>query len=92
VLLVRRPPRGLLGGMRALPVEPPCPADWREAGVVRHVFTHFELTMRVMRADAATESAGEWWPVHRIDEAGLPTLFRKAAAAAREAPLLDCAA
>jgi A/G-specific adenine glycosylase len=92
VLLVRRPPRGLLGGMRALPVEPPCPADWREAGVVRHVFTHFELTMRVMRADATTERAGEWWPVHRIEEAGLPTVFRKAAAAARGAPLLDRAA
>lgn len=80
VLLVRRPPKGLLGGMMALPVEAPAAADWREVGAVDHVFTHFALTMTVMAAETDSEFDGEWWPVGRIEEAGLPTVFAKAAA------------
>jgi A/G-specific adenine glycosylase len=91
VLLVRRPPRGLLGGMLALPVEAPVAAEWREIGAVRHVFTHFSLNMRVLAADippCAPAFAGaqvaerEWWPVERIGQAGLPTVFAKAASLA----------
>jgi A/G-specific adenine glycosylase len=81
VLLVRRPPSGLLGGMLALPTETaPAEAQWREAGAVEHVFTHFALTMRLMCAVAATSQDGIWWPVDRLEEAGLPTLFAKLAA------------
>ena len=99
VLLVRRPPKGLLGGMMALPTEAPAQAEWRELGAVEHIFTHFALTMKVLAADCAPAEAGarhqplhrapafagahaehEWWPVDRIGEAGLPTLFAKAAA------------
>ena len=57
VLTVRRPAKGLLGGMVALPssdwttdqvgTPPPVAAAWRECGEVRHVFTHFELRLRV---------------------------------------------
>lgn len=60
VLLVRRPSKGLLGGMRALPsddwavraVHPspardPFPADWRDGGSVAHIFTHFALTLAI---------------------------------------------
>jgi A/G-specific adenine glycosylase len=79
VLLVRRPPRGLLGGMLALPVEAPAQAQWRELGAVDHVFTHFALTMRVVQGEGEAEVDGEWWPVARIGEAGLPTVFAKAA-------------
>ena len=92
VWLVRRPDRGLLGGMRALPG-----ADWstdpqpatnrvRTIGSVRHVFTHFTLTLAVDRSDddAQTVGEGEWWPLSRLDEAGLPTLYRRAAALAME--------
>lgn len=95
VWLVKRPGKGMLGGMRALPDdgwsaradgsgEPPLAGDWREAGSVRHGFTHFDLDLSVMihRGDAATQGEGEWWPVTRIEEAGLPTLFAKAAARA----------
>ena len=64
VLLVRRPETGLLGGMLALPTDewtegrhpdspPPAKAAWDEVGEVRHVFTHFALRLRVMRADVA---------------------------------------
>ncbi len=90
VLLVRRPDKGLLGGMRALPTGPwveqapgvegaPFAADWRTIGVVRHGFTHFDLACTVMVADAADDTAqGEWWPVADIAAAGLPTLFARA--------------
>ncbi len=85
VLLVRRPPRGLLGGMLALPTEnPPAEAEWREAGAVDHVFTHFALNMRLLCAEADARGDGLWWPVERIGEAGLPTLFTKLAARGAE--------
>ena len=82
VLLVRRPARGLLGGMLALPEAAPAAADWEEAGAVDHVFTHFALTMTLLCAKAARrpDCEGVWWPAARIGEAGLPTLFAKLAA------------
>nr|WP_277925867.1 A/G-specific adenine glycosylase [Sphingomonas sp. JXJ CY 53] len=92
VLLVRRPDKGLLGGMRALPTGPwadsdpgpegaPFAADWRAIGLVRHGFTHFDLACTVMVADAGDDVAqGEWWPVAQIADAGLPTLFARAIA------------
>ena len=81
VLLVRRPGKGLLGGMLALPTETaPAEAEWREAGTVEHVFTHFALTMNLMCATAERKGEGIWWPVDRLGEAGLPTLFGKLAA------------
>lgn len=92
VWLVRRPGRGMLGGMRALPDdgwnarsdgsdEAPLPGAWRAGGVVRHSFTHFdlELGLAVYAGDDCAElEGGEWWPVADIDAAGLPTLFAKA--------------
>ncbi len=68
VLLRRRPPSGLLGGMTELPGTPwraepwsagqalahaPLPAEWRPAGEVRHGFTHFELHIRLYAASLA---------------------------------------
>ncbi len=82
VWLVRRPIKGLLGGMAALPgsgwSEQPVRADVGALGTVRHVFTHFALSLTVVRG---TRPIGEgWW--QRLDtlaEAGLPTLYRRAA-------------
>ncbi|KKC23769.1 A/G-specific adenine glycosylase [Sphingomonas sp. SRS2] len=92
VWLIRRPTKGLLGGMRALPsgpwsdtdpglIDAPAPADWRDVGNVAHVFTHFALDLRVMTAALGHVPGddGEWWPIDRIEEAGLPTLFARAA-------------
>ena len=86
VLLVRRPQRGLLGGMLALPSEAaPADAAWEDAGSVDHIFTHFALNMRLLCAAAPTkEIDGLWWPVERIGEAGLPTLYAKLAARGAE--------
>ncbi len=95
VLLVRRPPKGLLGGMRALPTGPwsdtppdmadaPAAAGWTLLDAsVTHVFTHFRLECRLAAAAIGAQEAhhdGEWWPVDALDRAGLPTLFAKAAA------------
>ena len=81
VWLVRRPPTGLLGGMAALPGP-----DWTDTpvdrlntiGTVRHVFTHFSLDLRLVPR-AGPEGEGWWQPLVRLDEAGLPTLYRRAA-------------
>ena len=95
VLLVRRPARGLLGGMRALPTGPwseappdiagaPAEVDWSLADTrVSHLFTHFALTLSLAKGEAEGDVAveGEWWPVDRVDAAGLPTVFAKAARA-----------
>ncbi|MEO0907195.1 MAG: A/G-specific adenine glycosylase [Pseudomonadota bacterium] len=50
-------------------------------GAVRHTFTHAHLTLAVERIAQGTqpEGEGEWWPIDQIEEAGLPTLFAKAA-------------
>ena len=93
--LVRRAGKGMLGGMRALPDdgwraradgsgEPPLPGQWRAAGVVRHTFTHFHLSLELALYsgedwDRLAPNEGEWWPVAQLAEAGLPTLFAKAA-------------
>ncbi|WP_235974978.1 A/G-specific adenine glycosylase [Stappia albiluteola] len=71
VLLRRRPPRGLLGGMSEPPTTPwseeaetdnlghaPLPLEWqRSAADVRHTFTHFHLEMAVWRAKAPSDTA-----------------------------------
>ena len=84
VWLVRRPPKGMLGGMRALPDD-----GWNARGdgdgngagevlgMVRHGFTHFDLELVVVTGKGATGD-GEWWPLADIESAGLPTLFAKA--------------
>jgi A/G-specific adenine glycosylase len=78
--LVRRPAKGLLGGMAALPgsewTDSP-PDRGKAVGAVRHVFTHFSLELSVeSRPEPASE--GWWHPVERLGEAGLPTLYLKA--------------
>ena len=95
VWLVRRPGKGMLGGMRALPDDgwsargngagdPPIAGDWLSAGTVTHGFTHFTLVLDVMvhRGSNWREiepGEGEWWPLAILADAGLPTLFARAA-------------
>jgi A/G-specific adenine glycosylase len=88
VWLVRRPARGLLGGMAALPGQ-----EWGgEAAMaagpalasVRHVFTHFELRLSVVEG-ANPVGEGWWQPIASISDAGLPTLYRRAVDAVLEA-------
>jgi len=85
VWLVRRAAKGLLGGMAALPgsewSEQPQAPSASDLGTVRHVFTHFALDLRI-EAHASSEGEGWWHPVDDLDSAGLPTLYRRAAAIA----------
>jgi A/G-specific adenine glycosylase len=73
VLLRKRPPEGLLGGMSEVPTtgwtsrvdggdgpeHVPFAADWKPCGAVTHVFTHFELRLSVWRAAIDTRPAGD---------------------------------
>lgn len=93
VWLVRRPGTGMLGGMRALPDDgwsakgdgsgdAPIAGQWKAGGMVRHGFTHFDLELGLaVYAGNAFDGLdkGEWWPVDEVEDAGLPTLFAKAA-------------
>jgi A/G-specific adenine glycosylase len=80
IWLVRRPSRGLLGGMAALP-GPEWTSEPHEVDVslghVRHVFTHFSLELSIVAA-SGPPPAGWWQALDRLDEAGLPTLYRRA--------------
>jgi A/G-specific adenine glycosylase len=74
VLLVKRPEKGLLGGMLQPPLGPwtenflskkealsqaPFPAEWKKlSGIVRHGFTHFELEIEVYLSLSPTGGEG----------------------------------
>jgi len=97
VALRRRPPSGLLGGMLEVPGtdwgekavsaaaalrKAPVAAEWRWCdGMVRHVFTHFALELRV----ACTLVKGrplkdaEWVPVTGLGDVALPSVMQKVA-------------
>jgi A/G-specific adenine glycosylase len=97
VLVVQRPPKGLLGGMRALPTGPwtdtppgladaPLDTTWHMLPeTVDHGFTHFTLQLALAVGETQGHSNGEWWPVDEIESAGLPTVFAKAARQIRRA-------
>jgi A/G-specific adenine glycosylase len=93
VALVRRPPKGLLGGMLALPTSDwresrwtdaeaqaaaPAEAAWRGVGEVEHGFTHFTLTLQLLRAEGDASDV-IWSPRRDLD--ALPSVFLKAARA-----------
>jgi A/G-specific adenine glycosylase len=93
VALVRRPDKGLLGGMLGLPTTDwagraldaatamsaaPHAAGWRSLGEIDHVFTHFGLSLQVWRGEAAArDPAFIWLPPDEAAQA-LPSVFRKA--------------
>jgi len=95
IALVTRPPRGLLGGMLALPTTDwratpwtdaeiaaaaPVDANWRPAGEIEHTFTHFALTLRVWRCETDRDVADAEWS-SRDALGALPSVFLKAASA-----------
>ena len=99
VLLRRRPPVGLLGGMLELPgtgwrealwteaealALAPQEAAWRRMGVATHGFTHFELEMAVYAARVMeVTAAGLLHAGASLDEVALPTAMRRCVAVVR---------
>lgn len=96
LLLRRRPSSGLLGGMMEIPSTPWNNAlnksvraakleiksvKWTNVpGLVKHIFTHFKLELKVMiaRVDDSTQVPGcQWYSLRKIDSAGLPTIMLK---------------
>ncbi len=74
----------------AVPELPPFTIDWSGTSealaftslpAIRHVFTHFELrlTVAVARPPDRPIFPGEWHPLSSLADAGLPTLFARAA-------------
>ncbi len=93
IAMVRRPPRGLLGGMLGLPTTPwreapwsaadirraaPVAASWRRIGAIAHGFTHFSLELEVWIAEEAEALAGAIWLAADQALNDAPTLFVKA--------------
>ena len=102
VLLEDRPDHGLLGGMTGVPTSAwleavshedvllqsaPVNARWQKReDVVTHVFTHFQLTLTLYRADASKTTTIKppyrWSSANGPQGEALPTLFRKVIAQA----------
>ena len=98
VLLRTRPETGLLGGMSEVPgtdwtarqdgiadiSAAPFASNWASCGVITHIFTHFELRLSVFftSVEGSVSTHGFWEPVEKLDEAALPTVMKKAIAAA----------
>ncbi|MXU64845.1 A/G-specific adenine glycosylase [Oceanomicrobium pacificus] len=88
IYLERRAEKGLLGGMLGFPTgdwsdnladdSPPVRARWRDSKLtVRHVFTHFALTLHIHVADAAPEGLNGQWLAPGAARGALPTVMRK---------------
>ncbi|HVJ33573.1 MAG TPA: A/G-specific adenine glycosylase [Terriglobia bacterium] len=103
IALRRRAEKGLLGGMMEIPstewrgegwsepaalAQAPLVADWRiAAGEVRHIFTHFELRLRLAHArvpEGAEKSLSNliWVAADKLDDYALPSVMRKVVALA----------
>ena len=79
----------MVGGMAALPG-----SEWRDGRgpegpqSIRHVFTHFALTLTIERRAAPPDGVEGWWqPLRHLNDAGLPTLYAKAARLMQEEPV-----
>lgn len=99
VYLRGRAETGLLGGMAEVPTTSwtarldgeteldaaPFPANWIATGNITHVFTHFELRLKIYKAHDVEKdiAAGGWWvKVDKLGGEALPTVMKKAIAAA----------
>ncbi len=95
VYLQTRAEKGLLAKMTETPgsawtsasepVAHPLAAEWRHAGQVVHIFTHFRLELDVWTAvvpDTALLTEGWWTDPSQLDAEALPSLFRKVLAVA----------
>ncbi len=91
LLLEKRPPNGLLGGLVMIPIpllnKNETNPFFREGasplkGIVSHTFTHFHLKVRVLKSSVlkGNLSLSEnqfWYPLSDLSHQALPTLMKK---------------
>jgi A/G-specific adenine glycosylase len=99
ILLRKRPASGLLGGMSEVPTTgwtaridgdtttagAPFLAQWRKAGSITHVFTHFALELLVYTAEVRewrAPAGHRWARLTNLHDEALPTVMKKAIEAA----------
>ncbi|MGH1398309.1 MAG: A/G-specific adenine glycosylase [Alphaproteobacteria bacterium] len=88
VLFHRRPDKGLLGGMVALPTSSWAVKDFdvpdfigdavRSNHTIDHVFTHFDLTLHLSFARVDASPEGYFWALPEDCGEALPSVFKKA--------------
>lgn len=94
IFLCKRSDTGLLASMTQVPTtdwnsrqdgsadisEAPIAADWKEAGIAKHTFTHFHLELTVWKAIKVTDFKldGWWCAIENLNEEALPTIMKKA--------------
>lgn len=84
--LVRRPGRGMLGGMAALPGPewddaPPTTDGPPPLARIEWGFTHFTLTLAIVARAEPPAGDGWWQPIATLGDVGLPSLYVKAVTA-----------
>ena len=93
IFLCKRENTGLLASMTQVPTtdwnsrqngsfdttQAPIKADWRNAGIAKHTFTHFHLELIIWTANEVSElpNNGWWCPVEQLSEEALPTVMKK---------------
>lgn len=102
IYLQKRPETGLLGGMSEVPTTDwnsnqdgatdtnaaPMEADWQNKGQIRHIFTHFELTLWVYHTKVDSRLTlsmrNGWWSTpDQITSEALPNLMKKVVTAVK---------
>lgn len=87
ILVERRPDKGLLGGTIGLPctdLKTNAAPDLKlvesdqTLGSIKHVFTHFTLTLHVKKATVKTIASNQYFWMKPEDITGMSTLFKKA--------------
>jgi A/G-specific adenine glycosylase len=79
ILLRKRPPQGILGGMMEVPTTP-----WQEdtqgegkGPIVKHTFTHFHLEVKVHSLPESSAFEGIWVHPRDFQKYALPTVMKK---------------
>ena len=93
IWLLKRPDKGLLGGMSGPFTTDwtaskdgktgldaaPFAGDWQKKQSIRHTFTHFHLELEVWTATVSNKDDGGWWSSpDELKTEALPTVMKKA--------------
>lgn len=81
VLLTRRPPSGIWGGLWSLPIETAePPAGAAVCAELQHAFSHFDLRLVCVQAEAPADAVADgeqaWFTIERALQLGLPRPIR----------------